>query len=106
MTVFALFSRMHLASEGMHHVLQAIANAENRNSQIEYALIGDGSVFVVHRRRAPRKNDAHGRVTVNLRERGVTREDYGENILFADAARNQLRILSAKVEDNDGLVFH
>src|SRR5665213_3560009 len=106
MAVFALFSRMHLAAERVHHVLQAITNAENGNAQVEYALIGNRSVFVVNRGGASGQNNSYRRITANLGQRRIAGKDNGKNVLFTDAARNQLRILSAKVEDDDGLVFH
>jgi len=35
---------------------------------------------------------------LNLLDRRGARQDRGENLLFADAARNQLRVLPAEVE--------
>ncbi len=72
--------------------------------------IGNRSVFVVHRRRSAGKDDSDWRVAANLLQRSIARKYYGKNILFPDAARDELRILRAKVEDNEdcraGLGFH
>ena len=44
-----------------------------------------------------------GRVALDFIELGRAGQHDGKNILFADAARDELRILRAKVEDDDGL---
>ena len=101
------FSRgTHLPAERIDHELQSVADAEHGNAEIEDTLIGQRRVFVVHRRRAARQNDSHRRIAANFFQAGVEGQDDRENFLFADAARNQLRILRAEVEDNDGLGFH
>ena len=45
-----------------------------------------------------------GRVALDFVERSGAGQHDGENVLFADAARDELRILRAKVEDDDRLV--
>src|ERR1035441_1390500 len=46
------------------------------------------------------------RVAVDFVERSGAGQDDGEDVLFADTARDELRILRAKVEDDDRLRFH
>ena len=104
--ILALSGGTHFAAERVHHELQSVADAEHGDAKIEDSLVGQRRVFVVHRRRPARKNDPHRRVAANLFQAGVERQNDREDFLFADAARDQLRILRAKVEDNDGLGFH
>ncbi len=106
MAVFALAGGAHFSPEGMCHVLQAIADAKNRQAQAEHARIGDRRVFVVYRGRSAGKNQSHGRIAADFLQRRITRQHHGEDLQFTDAARDELRILRAKVEDNNGLSFH
>jgi hypothetical protein len=105
-TVLPLVSRAYLSAEGMNHELQAIADAQHRQSKTEHALVRDRSVRVVHGAGTARENYSYGRVAADLFQGGVTREDDRKDVLFTDAARDKLRILGAEVEDDDGLVFH
>ena len=104
--VLALSRGTHLPAERIHHELQTVADTEHRNAEIEDTLVGQWSILVVHRRRPARQNNPHRRVAANFFQAGVERQHDRENFLFADAARNQLRILRPEVEDNDGLGFH
>ena len=104
MAVLALVRRTHFSAEGVHHELQSVADAEHGQAQLEDARVGGGRVFVVDRPRGSREHDADGRVAFDLVELGRAGEDDGKNILFTNAARDELRVLRAKVEDDDGLV--
>lgn len=104
--IFAMFRRAHFSSQRMNHELQSVADAEHRYSQLKYTRIGYGRVFVVNRARATGKNDADRMLISYLLNAGVARENYGIDVLFADSAGDQLRILRPKIEDNDRLSFH
>ena len=65
-----------------------------------------GRVGFVDGRRAAGEDDAAGDVALDFFQRGGAREDDGEDVLFADAARDELRVLRAEVEDDDRLGFH
>ena len=106
-TVFALVGRAHFSAERVHHELQPVADAEHGQRRgRRRAGSATRSVFVIDRRRAAGENDSNRRVASNFFERGVAGKDDGEDVLFADAARDQLRILRPEVEDNDRLGFH
>src|SRR5262249_11773260 len=105
-SVLAFGGGAHLAAEVEYHVLQAIADAEYGKFQIEDAGIGDRRVFVVDGRRPAGQDDSDGWVAANLFERRVAGKNRGEDVQFADAARNQLRILRPEVEDDNRLGFH
>ena len=101
--VFALFRRTHLAAERVHHELQSVADAKNGHAQLEDARVGGRRVFVVDRPWRARENDAGGRVGLDLGEFRRARQHDGKNILLADAARDQLRVLCAEIKNDDGL---
>ena len=106
MAVLAFVGSAHFAAERVHHQLQAIANAEHGQAQAEHARVGERGVAVVDGAGAPGENDSDRRKAADFVESGGAWEHYRENILFADAARNELRILRSEVEDYDGLGFH
>src|SRR5271155_225216 len=102
-TVLTFLRGTHLAAESVHHELQSVTNAEDGQSQLKEARISRRRIFVVDRPRRTGKHNAHGAAVLNLSERGVAGQYHGENVLFADAARDELRILRAEVEDDNGL---
>ncbi len=106
MAVLALVRGLHLAAERVHHELQSIADAQHRQPHAEDARVHGGRVFVIDRRRPTGQDDADRRVAANFIQAGGTGQDNGKDVLFADAARNQLRILRSEVEDNNRLGFH
>src|SRR5712671_6783164 len=103
MTVLALVRRANLAAERVHHELQSIADTENGHAQLEDARVRGRGIFVVDRPRRSREHDTHWGVALDFIEGSRARQHDGENVLFADAACDELRILRAKVEDDDGL---
>ena len=105
-SVFALRGWMNFASESVDNELQAIADAEDGNAEVEDFLVGMRRAIVVDGGWSARQNNADGRVTANFIELDVEGKDYREDLIFADAARDELRILRAEVENNDGLSFH
>jgi hypothetical protein len=90
----------------VHHELQSVTDAEDGNPQLQNGLVGMGRVLVVNRARSTREDDTYGRIATNFLQAGVERKDNGKDVLFADAARNQLRILRPEVEDDDRLGIH
>ncbi len=102
--VLSLVRWPHFAAESMHHELQAVADAEHGQPQSENLRIRRWRIFVVDRPRRPREHNAGGRVALQLIKRRRTGEHHGKNILFADAARDELRVLRAKVKNDDALV--
>ena len=104
MAVLALVGGAHLAAERVHHELQSVADAEHRQAQLKHARIRRRRVGVIHRRRPAGKNDAHRRVAANFFQRGSAGKHHRKDILFTDAARDELGILRPEIEDDDGLV--
>ena len=106
MTVLALVGGPHFTAQGVHHELQSIADAQHGQAQLQHARVGGRRISVIDRRRAAGKNNPDRGVAANFFQRGRAGEHYRENILFTDAARDELRILRPEIEDYDGLGFH
>src|ERR1700680_3788799 len=106
MAVLALIGGANLSTECVHHELQSVTNAEHGQTQFEYAGVRGRGVGVVNRGRAAGKDDAYRGITANLFQAGGTWEYHRKDVLFTDAARDELGILRAEVEDYDGLGFH
>src|SRR5436853_1122824 len=61
--------------------------------------------FFVDRRRPARKNQPARLAAAQFVNRGVEGDDFGVDAKLAHAPRDQLRILSAEVEDENGFMF-
>ncbi len=106
MAVLARLAGDDFAAELVGHPMQAVANAQHGQAKVKDALVSQGRIGVVYRARTAGQNDAHGLIRLDFVEgRGAGKDD-GEDVLLADAARDELRELRAEVEDDDGLVFH
>ncbi len=104
--VLAFVSGSNFAAQRVHHELQPITDAENRHSEFKHLGIGLRGVCVIHGGGAAGEHDTDWRIAANLFQLGSAGQDHGKYILFTDAARDKLRILRAKVKDDDGLGFH
>ncbi len=92
----------NLAAEVGGHNLETVANAENRNPQLEDAGIERGRARLVHTRRATAQNHG-GRIALGNLGRGHrVRNDLRVHVRFAHPAGNQLRILCTEVDNEDG----
>ncbi len=106
MSILAFLRRTDFSPERVHHELQSVADAEHRHAQLQHFFIGMGRAFVIHRGRSARQDNPYRRVAADFLQAGIKRENNRKHFVFADAARDQLRILRSEVEDNDGLGFH
>ena len=104
--VLAFGRRAHFAAEVVDDEMEPIADAEDRDAQRQHARIGLGRVGIVNRRRTAGKNHADGVVGLNIGQRRRAGHHHGEDILFADAPRDELRILRPEIEDDDCLGVH
>ena len=104
--VLAFVGRADFAAQLVHHELQAVADAEHRQAEMQHAVVGGRRVGVVDRGRAAGQDDARGRVALDFVQRSGAGKHDGEDVLFADAAGDELRVLRAEVEDDDRLGFH
>ena len=107
--VLALAGGVNRASERVRHELQSVADSEHGQSEVEHFGISRRRVDVINRAGTAGENDADRIVAANLLQFGRTRQDNGEDVLLANTPRDELRVLRAEIQDNDGgkrCVFH
>src|SRR5512143_3281876 len=102
-SVFAVGAGDDLAAERMHHEMQSVTDAEDGKAEFDDALIGWGRIGVVDGRGAAGEDDADGSVAADFVECGGAGENDGEDVELANSARDELSVLRAEVEDDDGL---
>ncbi len=95
--------RRHAAPQLRRHRLHAIADAEDRHVQLEDGLRNPRRIVEIDGFRAARQDDAGRRERFQCRFIHVPGMYLGIDARLADAARDQLRILSAEVQDQDAL---
>jgi hypothetical protein len=101
--VFTLGARLDLAAQVVRHELLAVTDAEDRDTQRKNGRIALRRVFVVDALRAAAENDG-ARVDGANRVRGKRAGlNFAVDVTLADAARDELRVLRAVIEDQDGL---
>ena len=98
--------RAHLAAEVMHDEVQPIADAQHRHAQFEQFRVGGGRVGIVDRRRPAGEDEAERLERLNLGDGRRAGQHDGEDVLLADAPRDQLRVLRTEIEDDDCLGGH
>src|SRR6266478_7323062 len=103
--IFAAFCFLDLAAERMCNPLHPVANPQYRNSQRKHPWVALWGTRVINRAWPAGQNDSRGLQLADLFERRCARQNGGEHLLFADAARNQLRILPAEIEDHHAAKF-
>ena len=106
MTVFALRSGTDFAAEVMNDEVQAVADAKSGKIKVEKRGIGFGRISIVNGRGTARENDAEGLIGRYFGDGRRAGQDDGEDVQFADTAGNELGVLRAEIQDNDGLGVH
>src|SRR5262249_35070271 len=106
MPIFPLGAGTHSAAEFVNDIMQPITDAEHGKAKRQNTFIGGRRIYVIDGRWTTAQDDAGRPVALDLIQGRVTRENCGKDLQFTDAARNKLRIMRAKVEDDNGLVFH
>ena len=104
--VLTLIAGHYLAAKLVGHEVQPVADAENRHAEMQYLLVGRRRVLVVDGTWASRENDTRGPMAPNFFQPGGAGKDDRENVLLANTACDELRVLRAEIEDDDGLGFH
>ena len=99
--VFAGLAGLDPAAELLANQLHAVADAEHGDAEVEDAGIDAGGALLEHAVGTAREDDALRRIGLDFVHRDVERDDLGIDVLLADAARDQLRVLGTVVEDDD-----
>ena len=100
--VFALVGGANFAAEVMDDVLESVADAEGGQAEREDCGVGGRRVGVVDGAGASAEDEADGVVRVDLSDGRGAGQDDGEDVVFADPAGDELGVLRAEVEDDDG----
>ena len=99
--VFTLLSRLDFAAQILRQQLHPVADAEHGEAEFEERAIGQRRRLGIHARRAARQDDALGFERRDLRGGNVVAQDDRIDVALADAPRNDLRVLRAKIQDDD-----
>ena len=97
---------LHLAAEAMHHHLLSVTDTKDWNSEVKNRLWGHRRAIGEDRRGPAREDHSLG---CKLRKEGIVhhieRMDFTVDVQFPQSARNQLRDLAAKVDDEKAVVM-
>ncbi len=104
-SVFAFAGAGNFSAECVRDPLQAVANSENGYAEIQHAGIAFGSACVIDGTWPTGKDDSDRSEDANILKRSSARQNGGENLLLADSTRDELRILPAKIQDDDSAEF-
>jgi hypothetical protein len=94
---------LHLAAELLRHGLHAVADAEHGNFRIPDGLRCEGGIFLQHRLGAAGEDDAFRIERGHISVADIPGMYFAVNAELANTARDELRVLRAKVEDEDAV---
>ena len=95
-----------LAAEVVRDELAAVADAEHGHARVKERGIDVRRVLEIHAVRAAGEDEADGIHREKVRKRRRVGLDLAVNAAFAHAARDELVVLAAKVQYDDGLMVH
>ena len=95
-----------MAAQQMHHQLAAVADAQHGHAPAEDLRVDRGGILQVDAVGAAGKNNALGILRLDNRQIGFIGIDVTVDIVLADAARDQLIVLAAKVQHDDSFMLH
>src|SRR5205085_1303380 len=75
LAVFTLTGRLHLAAEALRHELVSVAQAQHGDAELEQVRIDLGTVGLVDRHGATRKDDLGGTARPDLFRAQIMRDD-------------------------------
>ena len=99
--VFPLFGFFNRAAEEQGCQLHTVADSQDRDPRFIQGRINPGRVIIVDTGRATGKNNTDRFTGQDVRQGHIPRDNLGIDMAFANAAGNQLGILSAEVQDED-----
>ena len=94
------------AAQGMGHELASVADAQHRQAQLEEAGIHLGGAVLIDTVGPAGEDEADGRHGLELVQRGRVGLDFAVDAAFPDPAGDELVILSAEIQHDDGLMVH
>jgi hypothetical protein len=103
--VLAVVGRLHHTAQPVGEQLQAVTDAQHRLAQVEQGRVEARRVGIEHAGGSAREHDARrvpGAHGVQVEVAGL---DLAVDVLLANAARDQLRVLGAVVENEDAVAL-
>ena len=91
----------NVAAQVQRHLLDAVAETQDGDAQLEDGRIHVRRALGVHARRTAREDHRRRRAARDLLGRDVERHDLRVDPGLADATRDELRVLRPEVEDED-----
>src|SRR5690606_22672790 len=96
--------RLDLAPERIDEDVEPVADAEDRDAELEVLRIRPRRAVFVDRGRTAREDHAHGRGLANALKRRVAGQDLRVDAELSHATGDELRDLRSEVDDDEGLV--
>ena len=106
LAVLTLRCTADMAAQQMHHQLAAVADAQHRHTPVEDLRVDRGGILQINAVGATGKDDTLGVLCLDNRQIGFIGIDFTVDIVLADAARDQLIVLAAKVQHDDSFMLH
>ena len=100
-TVFTLGGMFDFPAEVMGHELHAVADAENRNAQIENLRVWLRRALRINTGWAAAQDQPLRREGTQFRGRRIVREDLRVNLTLANPPRDDLGVLRPEIEDDE-----
>src|SRR5690606_34679781 len=101
--VLAVLRLLDDTAQRMADPLQPVADAEHRHAERQDLRIREGRVGREHARRPAREHDAARLPGPDAVERQVAGVDLAVDAALADPARDELRVLTPEVQDQDAI---
>ncbi len=105
-TELGALGALHRAAERLGHRLEAVTDAEHRHAGVEERGIDRRRTVGVDAGRTAREDHRRGLTREELGHGHLVRHDLAVDLRLAHAAGDQLRVLSAEVDDEDERVAH
>ena len=106
MAVFAMGAAGNVAAEHLAHELDAVADTEHGQAQLEHAWMWVRRTLRLHAVRTAGEDNAHDAVGAKGLGRDAEGIDARVDVTLADAARDDLGQLRTEIENGDGLGGH
>ena len=106
LAVLALRSAADMAAQQVHHELTAVADAQHRYAPAEDLGVDGGRILQIDAVGASGEDDALGVLRLDDGQVRLIGIDLTVDIILADAARDELIVLAAKVQHDHGFMLH
>ncbi len=103
LAVLTLAGVRHLAAELQSQQLRAVTDAEHRDAGVVHRRVDDGRALDVHRLGSTAEDHTGGLLGRDLFRRDRVRHDLAVDVRLAYPTGDQLCVLRAEVDDEDGV---